>query len=144
MSTHTTQTVLPRSNNKALHYGLWAVQGLLAFSFIMAGGMKLALPLDDLAANGIAFAGRSSVGFVKFTGFVEVLGAIGLILPAALRILPALTPAAALGLVITMVAGTGEHLMHGETAAIGAPIVLGLLAAFVAWGRGLAAPITPR
>lgn len=132
------------STERALRYGLWAVQGLLAFSFVAAGGMKLAMPLDDLAANGIAFAGRSSFAFVKFTGLVELLGGIGVILPSALRILPILTPAAALGLVVTMLAATGEHLMHGESAAIGAPIFLGLLAAFVAYGRGVAAPIAPR
>lgn len=130
--------------SKLMQYGLWAVQGLLALTFVLAGAMKLALPLDELAANGIAFAGRSSFAFVKFTGLVEVLGGIGLVLPAALRVLPVLTPAAAVGLVVTMIAATGEHLLAGEAAAIGAPIVLGLMAAFVAYGRGVAAPIQSR
>jgi len=134
----------PKPRSKLLHYGLWAVQLLLAFSFLAAGGMKLALPLDELAANGIALAGRAPVWFVKFTGFVEVLGAVGLILPAALRILPVLTPAAAVGLVVTMIAAAGEHAMHGEFGPIVAPAVLGLMAAFIAWGRFAGAPIAAR
>lgn len=141
MSTRSAESKKP---SKSLHYGLWVVQVLLALTFVSAGGMKLAMPLEELAANGIAFAGRSSFAFVKFTGLVEVLGGVGVIAPAALRILPMLTPAAAVGLVVTMLAATAEHLIAGEAAAIAAPIILGLMAAFVAYGRGLASPIESR
>ncbi|MFK7931024.1 MAG: DoxX family protein [Myxococcota bacterium] len=134
----------PKPRSKLLHYGLWIVQLLLAFSFIAAGGMKLAMPLEELAANGIALAGRAPFWFVKFTGFVEVLGGVGLILPAALRILPVLTPAAAIGLVVTMIAAAGEHAMNAEFGPIVAPVILGLMAAFVAWGRLMGAPIASR
>lgn len=137
-------TTSQRQPAKWLHYGLWVVQCLLAFSFLSAGAMKLMMPLDELAANGVSFAGRSSFAFVKFTGFVEVLGGIGMVLPSGLRILPKLTPAAAVGLVTTMLAATGEHLMAGEFSAVVAPIVLGLMAAFVAYGRAVGAPIQPR
>lgn len=137
-------TTLPQPTNKMLHYSLWAAQGLLAFTFIAAGGMKLAMPLDELVTNGIAFAGRAPFAFVKFTGFVEVLGGIGMILPAALRIQPVLTPAAAVGLVVTMIAASGEHLMNGEVGPVVATGFFALLAAFVAYGRAVAAPITAR
>ena len=77
---------------------LWIVQGLLAALFLFAGVMKLVLPLDQMTGT-VPLPGA----FLRFIGVVEVLGAVGLILPSLLRIRPGLTPLAAGGLVIIMI-----------------------------------------
>jgi hypothetical protein len=116
-------------------YALWIIQGLLAALFLFAGGTKLILPLDVLTSMGspnqIALPG----GFVRFIGVVEVLGALGLILPGLLRIRPGLTPLAAAGLVIIMIGATVLTLAADGVAPALIPLVVGLLAAFVAYGR---------
>jgi hypothetical protein len=116
-------------------YALWTVQGLLAALFLWAGGMKLLLPLEQLAGP-IALPGW----FVRFIGVAEALGALGLVLPGLLRIRPGLTPLAALGLVIVMIGATGLGLAIGDLAMTLIPLVVGLLAAFVAYGRWRLAP----
>ena len=112
-------------------YALWIVQGLLAALFLFAGGMKLVLPLEALAGP-VPLPGL----FLRFIGVAEVLGAIGLILPGLLRIRPGLTPLAAAGLVIIMIGATGVTLAGGDVAPALIPLVVGLLSAFVAYGRG--------
>ena len=116
-------------------YALWIVQVLLALLFLFAGGMKLVLPLEELTAQ-MPLPGP----FVRFIGVAEVLGAIGLILPGLLRIRPGLTPLAAAGLVIIMIGATVLTLADGGVAPALIPLVVGLLLAFVAYGRWRLAP----
>jgi hypothetical protein len=111
-------------------YALWIVQGLLAMLFLFAGGMKLILPLEQLAGP-IQLPGA----FLRFIGVAEVLGALGLILPGLLRIRPGLTPLAAAGLVMIMLGATVLGLMLGDVAMSLIPLAVGLLAGFVAYGR---------
>ena len=99
---------------------LWVVQGLLALIFLFAGGMKLVLPLEAMTAP-IALPGP----FIRFLGVTEVLGAIGLILPALLRIRPGLTPLAASGLVIIMTGATVITVMGGDFAPALVPLTVG-------------------
>ncbi len=113
-----------------MNYALWIVQGLLALLFLWAGGIKLVLPLEALAGP-VPLPGL----FMRFIGVAEVLGAIGLILPGLLRIRPGLTPLAAAGLVIIMIGATAVTLAGGAVAPALIPAVVGLLAAFVAYGR---------
>lgn len=127
---------------RALHLSLWVVQVLLAAVFLMAGGTKLTAPIDALETQ-MAWVAGGLGGAVRYIGFAEVLGAIGLLAPSALRIQPGLTPLAAAGLTALMLGATGTHLMRGEYAMAPVTIVLGGLAAFVAWGRRRA-PIAPR
>jgi hypothetical protein len=127
-----------------MNVALWIVQALLALAFLMAGGMKLATPIDELLANGMTFVEHVPAALVRFIGASEVAGALGLILPAALRIQPKLTAVAGGALALVMVLGAVTHVMLGEMQAIGAPLVLGLLSAFVAWGRGSKLPIAAR
>src|SRR2546425_1958417 len=114
---------------------LWIVQGLLAVIFLFAGGLKLVLPLEALTGP-IPLPGP----FMRFLGVVEVLGAVGLILPGLLRIRPGLTPLAAAGLVIIMVGATVITLVGGMVAVALMNLVVALLAAFVAYGRWRLAP----
>ena len=109
---------------------LWIVQGLLAALFLFAGGMKLITPVAVLSVMS-PFPGE----FIRFIGVCEVLGAVGLILPYALRILPGLTALAAAGLVVIMVGATVSTLAIGGGLLALPTLLLGLLAAVVACGR---------
>jgi hypothetical protein len=120
-------------------YALWIVQGLLAALFLLAGGVKLVLPLEELKGP-VELPGP----FLRFIGVAEVLGAIGLILPGLLRIRPGLTPLAAAGLAVIMIGATVVSLVGRELAAALLSVVVGLLAAFVAYGRWRLAPQRPR
>ncbi|MGH7703174.1 MAG: DoxX family protein, partial [Gemmatimonadales bacterium] len=110
-------------------------QGLLAALFLFAGGMKLVLPLEKLT-GAVPLPGL----FLRFIGVAEVLGALGLFLPGLLRIRPGLTPLAAAGLVIIMIGATVVTLVGGDVAAALISVVVGVLAAFVAYGRWRLAP----
>ncbi len=113
----------------------WIIQGLLALIFLFAGGIKLVLPVQALTAQ-IPLPGL----FMRFVAVAEVPGALGLILPGLLRIRPGLTPLAASGLVMVMVGATAVTLASGAIAPALVPLVVGLLAAFVAYGRWRLAP----
>ena len=119
-----------------MNIALWIIQALLAALFLFAGVMKLIMPIEEMTKE-IAMPG----GFLRFIGVVEVLGAIGLILPWLLRIRPHLTPLAAAGLVIIMIGATAVTLMSGAIATALIPFVVGLLAAFVAYGRWRLTPL---
>jgi uncharacterized membrane protein YphA (DoxX/SURF4 family) len=119
-------------------YALWIVQALLAALFLWAGGFKLVATLEQMAGP-IPLPGW----FLRFIGLAEFLGAVGLILPALLRIRPGLTPLAAAGLVIIMIGATCMTLVTGPAAMAMFPLVVGILAAFVAYGRWRLAPIRP-
>ena len=110
---------------------LWVIQGLLAALFLFAGGFKLALPLAALAK-----VSPLPAPFLKFIGACEVTGALGLILPGLLRIRTGLTPLAAAGLVIIMTGATVVTLATQGVAPAVLPLVVGILAAAVALGRG--------
>jgi hypothetical protein len=116
-------------------YTLWSIQGLLALLFLFAGGMKLVLPVEEMTKQ-IQLPGL----FLRFIGVAEVLGAIGLILPGLLRIRPSLTPLAAAGLAIIMIGATVVTLVNGMIAPTLISLVVGLLAAFVAYRRWRLAP----
>jgi uncharacterized membrane protein YphA (DoxX/SURF4 family) len=115
---------------------LWILAALLAAVFLAAGGMKLAQPKEKLVASpNMAWAGDFSPGMIKAIGALEVLAAVGLILPAALGIVPVLVPLAAVGLVLLMVGAAITHARRKESRAIVTNVVLIVLAGVVAWGR---------
>jgi putative oxidoreductase len=122
--------------------GLWVAQALLALAFGLAGAMKIATPIAELAQK-LPWV-TDLPNLVRFIGVSELLGAFGLILPAATRIRPILTPIAAMGLVLVMVLAAGFHLLRGEAQALPVNLALGAIAALVAWGRLRKAPIAPR
>lgn len=129
--------------NRALRITLWIVQILLLVAFGMLGFTKLTQSTASLAEM-LPWTANVPPALVRFIGLAEVLGSLGLVLPSATRIKPQLTVLAALGLVTIMALAAGFHLTRGETALITQPVVLGALAAFVAWGRSRRAPIAPR
>jgi uncharacterized membrane protein YphA (DoxX/SURF4 family) len=118
---------------------LWIVQGLLGVTFLLSGGSKLVMSAAQLTEQMAASGGpQASVAFVRFIGVCEILGAIGLVVPWLTGIRPGLTPLAAGGLVIIMIGATVINLMSTIPAVAIVTVILGLLAASVAYGRGRA------
>ena len=115
---------------------LWIIQVLLALLFLFAGVTKLILPIEEMTKQ-IAMPGL----FLRFLGVVEVLGGLGLILPALFRIKTWLTPLAASGLTIIVVGATVITLKIGGGATAMFPLVTALLSGFVAYGRWRLAPL---
>jgi hypothetical protein len=113
---------------------LWIIQVLLALLFLFGGGVKLIVPIEEMAKQ-THMPGL----FLQFIGVCEVLGGLGLILPGLLRIAPGLTPLAAACLVIIMIGAVVVSLPSGVMMAL-FPLVVGILLAFVAYGRWRVAP----
>jgi putative oxidoreductase len=126
-----------------MKYVLWVLQVLLALAFVAAGFPKLIQPYAELAQQ-MAWVSDVPEVLVRFIGVAEVLGGLGLILPAATRILPWLTTVAAAGLALDMLLATLFHLVRGEVGGAVVPLLLGLLATLVAYGRWRMVPILAR
>jgi hypothetical protein len=119
-----------------MNIALWVVQGLLAALYLGAGVMKLVRPREQMVASGnFDWAKDVTDTGLKGIGAVEVLGALGLILPWLTGIAPILTPIAAVGLVIVQVFAARAHVKIGDTKSLPVNAILLLLAAFVANGR---------
>ena len=119
-----------------MNRALWIVARLLAAVYLFSGAVKLFVPKEKLAAfPGGGWVEDFSAGTVKSIGVLEVLGALGLILPTALGIAVVLVPLAAAGLALLMVGAVITRLRRHETKAMVADLVYLALAAFVAWGR---------
>jgi hypothetical protein len=116
------------------HILLWAVQGVLAALFLFAGGMKLVLPIAALTAQS-----PLPGAFVRGVGVLEVLGALGLVLPGLFRVRGELTALAAGGLLLLMCGAVGTTLASPSSAGTPAmaiiPAAVGALAAVVAYWR---------
>jgi hypothetical protein len=84
---------------------------------------------------GMGWVDEMPLGLVRTIGILEILAAVGLILPPLLDIAPILAPLAATGLVLIMIGAIVTHARRHESAYIAGNVVLLLLAAFVAWGR---------
>lgn len=112
---------------------LWTIQGVLALLFLLSGAMKLILPIQTwIAMMPVPLPGL----FIRFIGVIEVAGALGLILPGLTRIKPFLTPLTACGLVLEMIGATTATVIGlGVGPALFLPLIVGLLAVFVAYGR---------
>ena len=117
-----------------MNLALWIVAGLLAVVYLLSGIGKLIVPKEKLAAfPGGGWIEDFSAGSVKAIGALEVLAAVGLVLPVAIDIAPVLVPLAAVGLVSLMVGATITRLRRHETKPIVADLVYLALACFVAW-----------
>jgi uncharacterized membrane protein YphA (DoxX/SURF4 family) len=119
---------------------LWIIQTLLGLLFLFAGVMKFVMPVAEMNRQApIALPGW----FLHFIAACEILGALGLILPALLRIKPGLTPLAAGGLAIITLGATIITIKAGISMAA-FPFIVCLLSLLVAYGRWRLAPISPR
>ena len=116
---------------------LWIIQGLLAALYLFAGAAKFVMPPEVLTAG----PPPMPLLFIRFIGVCEVLGAIGLILPGLLRTRTGLTPLAAAGLVIIMIGATVLTVIGIGVAMALVPLIVGALAATVAYGRWRLVPL---
>lgn len=122
-----------------MNIALWVVQVILALMFLMAGSMK-ALQYDRAYAT-LPWVKDVPRPLVTFIGVAELLGGLGVILPAITGIAPYLTPLAAAGLATVMVLAAIFHTTRREPQSIVFNVILLALAAFVAYGRWLLAPL---
>lgn len=112
---------------------LWILQIALAVLFLSAGANK-AFNYDK-AKEKMTWMQNTSKGLVSFIGWSEILGAIGLILPLALQIIPVLTPVAAIALAVVMILASIFHAQRKEFSSIGANILFIILLVIIAIGR---------
>ncbi|MDQ3117137.1 MAG: DoxX family protein [Verrucomicrobiota bacterium] len=113
-----------------MKYALWIIQGLLAALFLFAGVMKLVTPIAEMTRE-MPMPGL----FLRFIGVCEVLGGIGLVLPAWLGIRPGLTSLAAVGLLIIMIGAIVITGFSGYPKQAAIPVLVALLLAFIIYGR---------
>lgn len=127
-----------------MNLALWIVTGLLGTAYFLGGGGKLVLSKQKIVATGhsAAWAEDWSAGSIKAIGVLEVLGGVGLVLPAVLDIAPVLVPSAAVGLMIIMVGAAVVRFRRREFKLMVADFVYLALLAFVLWGRLVAEPFT--
>jgi hypothetical protein len=118
---------------------LWVTQSALALIFLAAGSSKLIMSAEQMTSQNEL---DIPVWFLRFIGVCEVAGALGLILPSVSRIRTGLTPLAAGGLVVIMIGATTLTAAIGQVPAASFPLVVGMAAAFVAYGRTDLAPIS--
>jgi len=130
-------------NDKALNIFLWIAQVILAGMFFMAGYAKISTSVE-VAAQQMPWATDIPEMLFRFIGISEMAGALGLVLPALLRIQPRLTPLTVMGLTAIMFFAAMFHISRGEYAMLGTNVFLALIAFFVYWGRTRKFPIKPR
>jgi putative oxidoreductase len=130
----TTSPSRPFAAERRLNIGLWVLQVLLSLFSLSAGYNHGIRPLDEAMLTG-TWISAVSPALLRFIGFAELAAAVGLVFPLATGILPWLTPLAAAGLALIMALAIPFHVMRGEANVIGLHIVVGGLAAFVAWRR---------
>ena len=121
-------------------YALWIIQALLGLLFLFSGAMKFVMSVAVMTKDMPSMPGW----FLHFIGVMEILGGLGLILPSLLRIRPVLTPLAAAGLVIIMIGATVITLSTMGVGAAVLPLIVGILCAFVAYGRWRLVPLSAR
>jgi uncharacterized membrane protein YphA (DoxX/SURF4 family) len=120
---------------------LWILQGLLGLLFLITGAMKIIRTKEQLAAQ-LGWVNDVSQPVIRLIGFVEILGAVGLILPSVTGILPWLTPLAAAGLALTMVGAALTNYRRKELPMVGLNTILLVLALLVGVGRLWIMPLT--
>ena len=127
-----------------MNLALWIAAGMLAVVALVGGIAKVFVPKAKLAeAPGGEWTRDASVGFVKTLGVLELLAAVGLILPAVVDVVPVLVPVTAVCWVLLMVGAMITHLRHGGLNKFVVLNVIYLsLAAFIAWGRFVPEPFT--
>jgi DoxX-like protein len=113
---------------------LWILAGLLAVAMLGAGSLKLITPKDGLAAKGMEL-GELPAGAIKAIGALEVLGGIGLVVPALVHVAPVLVAWAAVGVGVLMACAVVFHLRRKEIQGALPAVALLVMAVVVAWGR---------
>lgn len=144
MTTQIASSSTQMETSAGWHIGLWVAQIALAALFTMGVYMHLFLSPAEMVAMGAAWAEKAPLPLLRFIGLAELAGVIGLILPAATRIKPALTTYAAQGLLLIQMLAISLHVVRGEFAVLPFNLIFVALAVLVIWGRSNKAPIAPK
>jgi uncharacterized membrane protein YphA (DoxX/SURF4 family) len=123
-----------------MNVALWIIQVLLALLFVFSGVMKFVMPVEEMTKQMPMMPGW----FLHFIGVAEILGGLGLVLPGLLRVRPGLTPLAAAGLVIILIGAVVTTAIVGPLLMTLLPLTVGVLTAFVAYGRWRLVPLGSR
>ena len=126
-------------SRRALNVTLWVFQVLLAGFFVMVGYSHALMPFDQIARQA-AWMNDVPRWLSLFIGYAEIAGGLGLVIPAATRRAPWLTPLAALGLATIMILAIPFHVLKGEAGVVWMHALIAAPAVFVAWGRRPKAP----
>lgn len=128
---------------RGLRITLWVLQVALGLFFMMVGYSHALAPFDEISQEAV-WMQQVPRALSLFIGYAEVVGGLGLIVPAATRVAPWLTPLAAAGLATIMILALLFHVVRGEAGVVWLHALVAALALFVAWGRWRRAPIAPR
>jgi hypothetical protein len=120
----------------------WIVAALLALVYLFAGGTKIARSRAQLEQSGMTWAAGAHPAVVKLVGIVEILGALGLILPPLFSTAVFLAPLAGVGLIIVQAVAIGIHMKMGDLKSLPINISLLLLAFVAAWIGVLTFPLS--
>lgn len=143
MDTATSTASPAGSSGKLLRIALWVAQVLLFILFVMSGVMKFTTPIPELSAM-MPWTGQLPEKFVRFIGLVDLAGGLGILLPAATRIMPWLGNWAAIGIIVLQCLAIAFHSSRGEFMVLPLNFLLLPLAVFVLWGRTRRLPILAR
>jgi hypothetical protein len=126
-----------------MNASLWTAQALLFLFFGGAGIVHGLFPVEEAAKNA-PWADDVPVALLRFIGISELLGAIGVLVPALTRVKPFLTPLAALGCMTLMILAAIFHISRGEMGMVPVNLSVALVSAFVWWGRSKKLPVPPK
>ncbi|GAB1513613.1 DoxX family protein [Actinophytocola sp. KF-1] len=125
-----------------MNLALWITTGLLAAVALLGGTTKSFLPKEKLAAaHGGEWTATASTGFVRTLGVLELLAAVGLILPAVVGVAPVMVPVTAVCWILLMIGAMITHGRLGQYKLVLLNVAYLALAAFIAWGRFDLAPL---
>jgi uncharacterized membrane protein len=125
-----------------MHRTTWALQILLGIYFLVTGVIHLVVP--EGLPDPMTWMYDLSPALHWIAGLAEIAGALGLVLPAATRIAPRLTPLAATGLALVMLPAAVWHATRGEAQSIVGNIVVAILLVLIAYVRTRTHPIETR
>ena len=128
---------MPTTRATTVNRLLWTAQVLIALIFLFAGAMKFIMPAEKMQQGPVVLP----LAFLYFVGVCECLGALGLVLPGLMRIRTMLTPLAAAGLTIIMIGATVVSIMGMGVVAGIFPAVVGVVTAWIAYGRTRVVPL---
>ncbi|GGU21116.1 DoxX family protein [Nocardioides albus] len=117
-----------------MNIALWIVACVFGLAYVIGGTIKLTMPYERYAAK-LHWPEDFTPGNVKFMGLVEVLGGIGLVIPALVDVAPILVPIAASGMALYMAGAITERLRRGEHKELVGDLLFLAAMLFVAWGR---------
>lgn len=118
-----------------MNTALWVVAWVLAVVFVGAGLMNVIQPKEWLVSKGMGAIENFSPTAIKVVGALEVLGGLGVVLPALVGVAPVLVPIAAVGLCAVMIGALVLHVRRKEYQMLLPPVLFLAAAVFLAWGR---------